>query len=470
MAEMVETEDRNCAMSWGGYVEELKKASRIAAPMVAVTVLQYLLQVVSVIMVGHLGQLSLASVAIATSITNVTGFSLLSGMAGGMETLCGQAYGSQQYKKLGVYTYSAIISLILVCPTICILWIFMDKLLPLVGQDTQISHKARQYSLWLIPALFASAILKPLTRYLQMQSLILPMLLTAFSILCFHVPVCWTLVFKLDLGDLGAAIAFSLSTWLNVILLGIYVKYSPTCEKTRSPLSKDAFLGVSEFFRLGVPSAIMVCLKWWSMELLTLLSGLLPNPKLETSVLSICLTISTLHFTIPYGFGAATSTRVSNELGAGNPELARMAVKVGMSMATTEAVIVSTALFFSRHIIGYAYSNEKPVVHQVAVMAPLLCISLVTDSMQVVLSGVAKGCGWQHKGAYVNLGAFYLIGLPMGIILGFVAHSNGRGLWIGIVAGSIVQTILLSLFVIFNNWDKQVAKAKDRIGRSSMEN
>ncbi|XVF70318.1 hypothetical protein PTKIN_Ptkin11bG0152100 [Pterospermum kingtungense] len=449
MAEMVEKEEKEWAMSWGGYMEELKKASRIAAPMVAVTVLQYLLQVVSVIMVGHLGQLSLSSVAIATSLTNVTGFSLLSGMAGGLETLCGQAYGSQQYKKLGVYTYSAIISLILVCPPICILWVFMDKLLPLVGQDTLISHKARQYSLWLIPGLFASAILKPLTRYLQMQSLILPMLLSAFLILCFHVPVCWTLVFKLDLGDLGAAIAFSLSTWLNVILLGFTSSIPLLVRKLALHCPEMLLLVFLSFF-----ASVLLQLQWF---------GLLPNPKLETSVLSICLTISTLHFTVPYGFGAATSTRVSNELGAGNPEIARKAVKVGMSMATTEAIIVSTALFFSRYIVGYAYSNEKPVVTHVAAIAPLLCISLVTDSIQVVLSGVAKGCGWQYIGACVNLGAFYLIGLPVGIILGFVAHLKGRGLWIGIVVGSILQTILLSLFTIFTNWEKQVAKAKERI-------
>ncbi|PNX55349.1 MATE efflux family protein DTX1-like, partial [Trifolium pratense] len=56
---------------------ELKKMGRIAAPMVATTVLQYLLQVVSVMMVGHLNQLSLSSVAIATSLTNVSGFSIL---------------------------------------------------------------------------------------------------------------------------------------------------------------------------------------------------------------------------------------------------------------------------------------------------------------------------------------------------------------------------------------------------------
>jgi hypothetical protein len=70
-------EERKWAITWEGFVQELKKAGCIAAPMVAVSVLQYLLQVVSVIIVGHLGALALSSAAIATSITNVTGFSLL---------------------------------------------------------------------------------------------------------------------------------------------------------------------------------------------------------------------------------------------------------------------------------------------------------------------------------------------------------------------------------------------------------
>lgn len=62
---------------WSAVVKELKMVSYVAAPMVAVTVLQYLVQVVSVMMVGHLDQLSLSGVSIATSFTSVTGFSLL---------------------------------------------------------------------------------------------------------------------------------------------------------------------------------------------------------------------------------------------------------------------------------------------------------------------------------------------------------------------------------------------------------
>ncbi|KAK3036527.1 hypothetical protein RJ639_030968 [Escallonia herrerae] len=257
-AEFTGGEEKRWRITWSLFAQELKKVGQIAAPMVAVTVLQYLLQVISVMMVGHLGQLSLSSVAIATSLTNVTGFSLLSGLVGGLETLCGQAYGAGHYKKLSVYTCSAIISLILVCIPICVLWIFMDKLLIVVGQDPSISLEARKYSMWLIPALLGSALLKPLVRFLQSQSLILPMLISSFLVLCFHVPLCWALIFKIRLGITGAAIAFSLSNWFYVLLLVLYIKYSLSCKNTLVPFSKEAFLGIGEFFRYGVPSAVMV--------------------------------------------------------------------------------------------------------------------------------------------------------------------------------------------------------------------
>lgn len=66
-------------------------------------------------MVGHISELSLYSIAIVTSLTNVTGYSFLFGMARALKTLCGQAYGAEQYQKLETYTYGAIFVLILVC-------------------------------------------------------------------------------------------------------------------------------------------------------------------------------------------------------------------------------------------------------------------------------------------------------------------------------------------------------------------
>lgn len=81
------------------------------------------------------------------------------------------------------------------------------------------------------------------------------------------------------------------------------------------------------------------------------------------------------------------STRVSNELGAGKPQAARLAAGAAMFLAVVEIIIVSIVLFALRHVFGYAFSSEKEVVDYVAVMAPLVCISMMLDGIQGVLSG-----------------------------------------------------------------------------------
>lgn len=81
------------------------------------------------------------------------------------------------------------------------------------------------------------------------------------------------------------------------------------------------------------------------------------------------------------------STRVSNELGAWNPKGAQLVVRVAMFLAISEAVLVSGTLFAMRRILGYAYSNEEEVMNYVTDMVPLVCFSVVFDSLQGVLSG-----------------------------------------------------------------------------------
>ncbi|XP_026441387.1 protein DETOXIFICATION 14-like [Papaver somniferum] len=458
-----EEEGGNKSLTWDAFVEEAKKVAYIAGPMVAVTLSFQLISVISLMMVGHLGEVALASTAMATSLCAVTGPSLLVGMASGLETLCGQAYGAQQCQKLGVYTYSAMISLTLVCIPISFIWISMESILTFTGQDPVISREAGRYAICFIPALFGRAILHPLIKYLQTQSLIVPMLLSSMTTLCLHIPLCWVFVFHLGFGNIGAAFSCSISYWLNVLILGLYVKYSPSCKSTRVPLSKEAFQRIGEFLSLAVPSAVMVCLQWWSFEIMILLSGLLPNPQLETSVLSICLTSISLLYMIPSGIAAAVSTRVSNELGAGRPQAARLAVFTTMIIAGTEIAIVSSTLFVCRYTVGYAYSNAKEVVYNVTAMVPLICLSTILDGLQGVLSGIARGTGWQRIGAYVNLGSLYIGGIPVSLLLGFFINWRGRGLWLGIMSGAAIQTAILCVITIQTNWEKQAEIARKRI-------
>ncbi|KAI3499472.1 hypothetical protein L1887_35273 [Cichorium endivia] len=447
---------------------ELKQQLKLAGPLCVVSLLQYSLEIISVMFVGHLGEVSLSVASMATSFASVTGFSFMLGMGSALETFCGQAYGAQQYRMLGVHTQRAIIVLMLMAIPICIIWTYTCTIFTFFGQDLEISTKAESYTRWLIPSIFPYGILQCLFRFLQAQSNTRVLMISTGFTSLFHILVCWILVFKLELGCQGAALSCAVSYWINVLILSFYIKFSPAFEKTWTGFCKEGMANLGEFLLLSIPSALMVCLEYWSYEFLVFMSGLLPNPKLETSMMSVSLTTSSVIFRIPYGFGSAVSTRVSNELGAGKPRAAQLAARVVIFLAITEGVLISLLLVAIRHKWGYLFTNEEEVVSYMSSIMPVLALSNFMDGIQGVLSGTARGCGWQNIGAIVNLGAYYVIGLPCSAILTFVLHYGGMGLWMGIIGGSGLQAIVFLVITMRTNWEQQAINARIRVCGGSL--
>ncbi|PON31482.1 Multi antimicrobial extrusion protein [Parasponia andersonii] len=444
-------------------LEEVKKQLWLAGPLISVSLLQFCLQMISVMFVGHLGELSLSGASMATSFASVTGFSLLTGMASALDTLSGQSYGAKQYHMMGIHMQRAMVVVLLVSIPLAVIWANTEPILVTLGQDSDIAAEAGKYARFMVPSIFAHGLLQCLDRFLQTQNIVFPMMVSSGITTLLHILVCWVLVFKSGLGSRGAALANSFSYWINVLLLALYVKFSSLCSKTWTGFSKEALHNVVTFLKLAIPSAVMVCLEMWSFEMMVLLSGLLPNPALETSVLSISLNTASTVWMIPFGLSGAISTRVSNELGARRPEATHLAVWVVLFMAITEGLLVGLVLILIRNVWGYAYSNEIEVVKYVAVMMPILAVSNFLDGLQCVLSGTCRGCGWQKIGAFVNLGSYYLVGIPSAVLFAFVLHIGGKGLWLGIICALIVQVLSLFTITIKTNWEHEAKKATERV-------
>ncbi|GMJ10845.1 hypothetical protein like AT5G52450 [Hibiscus trionum] len=444
-------------------LDEVKKQVWLAGPLIGVNLFQFCLQMISVMLVGHLGELPLSAASMATSFASVTGFSLLLGMSTALDTLCGQSYGAKQYSAMGIHMQRAMLILLIVSIPLAVIWINTGPILRLLGQDHHISVAAGQYACFMVPSLSAYGLLQCLVKFLQTQNIVFPMMICSGITTLFHILICWLMVFKSGLGFRGAALANSVSNWINVLLLVFYVKLSPSCAKTWTGFSREAFHNIFSFLRLAIPSSTMVCLEMWSFEMMVLLSGLLPNPQLQTSVLSICLNTASMVWMIPFGLSCAVSTRVSNELGAGDPKAACLAVNVVVVMAIVEGVLVGAVLILIRNVWGYAYSNEAEVVGYVAAMLPLVATSNFLDSLQCVLSGNARGCGWQKTGAYINLGSYYIVGIPCAILFAFVLHVGGKGLWLGIICALAVQVTCLGIVTIRTNWEQEAKKATERV-------
>ncbi|CAM8995367.1 unnamed protein product [Rhodiola kirilowii] len=98
-------------------------------------------------------------------------------------------------------------------------------------------------------------------------------------------------------------------------------------------------------------------------------------------------------------------------------------------------------------------------------LSVFLAFSILLNSFQPILSGVAIGAGRQTMAAYVNIFSYYAIGLPLGAMLAYLAGLGIKGMWTGMICGVAVQTLVLGYITWRTDWDDQVRKASQRLQR-----
>ncbi|XP_074576910.1 protein DETOXIFICATION 40-like [Curcuma longa] len=450
---------------WMATLVEMRLLVYLAAPAVMVYMLNYVMSMATQIFSGHLGNLELAAASLGNTGIQIFAYGLMLGMGSAVETLCGQAYGAHKYELLGVYLQRSTVLLMATGVPLAVIYAFSLPILVLLGESPQIAKAASIFVYGLIPQIFAYAANFPIQKFLQAQSIVAPSAYISGATLVLHLVVSWLAVYKLGMGLLGASLVLSLSWWIIVAAQFVYIVTSRRCRATWTGFTWQAFTGLPEFFGLSSASAVMLCLETWYFQILVLIAGLLENPELALDSLSVCMTISGWVFMISVGFNAAASVRVSNELGAGNPKSAAFSVVVVTVMSFIISVIAALIILALRDYISYAFTEGETVARAVSDLCPLLAATLILNGIQPVLSGVAVGCGWQAFVAYVNVGCYYVVGVPLGSLLGFKFGLGAKGIWGGMIGGTFMQTLILLWVTYRTDWNKEVAEAKKRLNK-----
>ncbi|XP_027085904.1 protein DETOXIFICATION 40-like [Coffea arabica] len=442
---------------------ELRLLFRLAAPAVMVYMINNLMSISTRMFAGQLGNLELAAASLGNQGIQLFAYGLMLGMGSAVETLCGQAYGAQRYNMLGVYLQRSTVVLVLTGLPVTVVYVLSKPLLLWLGESKSVASAAAVFVYGLIPQIFAYAVNFPIQKFLQAQSIVAPSAYISLGTLFLHVLLCWISVYKIGLGLIGASLVLSLSWWIIVIGQFVYIVLSDKCKTTWTGFTLEAFTGLGEFVKLSAASAVMLCLETWYMQILVLISGLLPNPELSLDSLSICLAVNGLLFMVSVGFNAAASVRVGNELGAGNPKSAAFAVFMVNFVSFVVAVVEAIIVLSLRHVISYAFTSGETVANAVSDLCPFLAVTLILNGVQPVLSGVAVGCGWQAYVAYVNVGCYYVVGIPLGCLLGFKYKLGAKGIWSGMIGGTMMQTLILVWSTFRTDWNKEVEKARERL-------
>ncbi|KAK1314043.1 Protein TRANSPARENT TESTA 12 [Acorus calamus] len=447
---------------WREFKTESKKLWYLAGPAIFTSICRYSLGAVTQTLAGHLGDLELAAISVENSVIAGFSFGVTLGMGSALETLCGQAYGAGQVEMLGVYMQRSWVILNSTALILSFLYIFAGSILRGIGQEPEIASAAWKFALWMIPQLFAYAANFPIAKFLQAQSKVMVMAAIAGAVLVMHCLLSWLLMLRLGWGMAGAAVALNASWWVMVVAQLVYI-FGGACGRAWSGFSFQAFRNLWGFVRLSIASAVMLCLEIWYFMVLILFAGYLKNPRVSVDGLSICMNILGWAVMVAFGSNAATSVRVSNELGAAHPRTAKFAIVVVVISSFALGVFISVILLVLRRQYPSAFTSSTDVKKLVYELTPLLATSIVINNVQPVLSGVAIGAGWQALVAYVNVGCYYIFGVPLGLILGYKLDLGVKGIWYGMLSGTVLQTLILFWMIYKTNWNKEASIAVDRI-------
>ncbi|KAL7245069.1 hypothetical protein ACSBR2_000415 [Camellia fascicularis] len=443
---------------------ESKKLWHLAGPAILTAICQYSLGALTQTFAGLVSEIDLAAVSVENSVIAGLAFGVMLGMGSALETLCGQAYGAGQMRMLGVYMQRSWVILLTTACLLVPIYVFSPPILEAIGETTEISEAAGKFAIWMLPQLFAYALNFPIQKFLQAQRKVLVITWISAVVLVIHAFFSWLLILKLGWGLTGAAITLNTSWWLIVIAQLMYI-FITKSDGAWSGFTWLAFADLWGFVKLSLASAVMLCLEFWYLMILVVITGRLQNPLIPVDAISICMNIQGWDAMIALGFNAAISVRVSNELGAGNARTAKFAVLVVSVTSVSIGVVAMAIVFATRDYFPYLFTTSDAVAEETTKLAILLGFTVLLNSLQPVLSGVAVGAGWQSLVAYINIGCYYVVGLPAGIILGFTFSLGAMGIWGGMIGGICLQTIILICVTSIRNWNREAAEAETRVKR-----
>ncbi|KAK9111800.1 hypothetical protein Scep_019319 [Stephania cephalantha] len=442
-------------------MHELRDLWGMALPITAMNCVVYIRSMVSVLFLGRLGSLQLAGGALSIGFTNITGYSVLFGLASGMEPVCSQAYGNKNWDLISLSLHQTILILMIASIPISLLWINLKRIMLSVGQDPEITAMAATYCLYSLPDLLTNTFLQPLRVYLRSQGVTKPMMYCSLIAVLFHVPLNVLLVGYCELGVPGVAMASVLTNFNMVVLMGGYVYVKGVYQVRWTSGARAVFGGLGGLLRLAVPSCLGVCLEWWWYEIITVLAGYLPNPKLAVAATAIIIQTTSLMYTVPMALGSCVSARVGNELGAGNPYKAKLAALVALGCGFLIGIINVTWTVIFRQRWAGVFTKDELVAVLVAAVMPIMGFSELGNCPQTAGCGVLRGTARPAVGARINLGSFYCIGTPVAVVLAFWLKLGFGGLWWGLLSAQLACLVSI-LFVVLmrTDWEAEALRAK----------
>lgn len=435
------------------WQQEAKALLHIGVPMALTQLIGFAVFTIDVMMIGRLGPEALASASLGMVIM-FTVWMLVMGPVMAIAPMVSHALGAdaKNHDDVRRSVRMGLWALGFAFPVIVLVFSQADHLAVALGQDPELSHRARDYVVLLAPSIVFGLGIWGFRNFLAAIELArFPLYLTIFTTLLngfFN----YVLIFgnfgfpRLEL--IGAGIGSSLAYAISFAILALYChrqKQAAQFELFRDFWAPD-WPRFRELFRLGIPISITSFFEGMLFNACMLLMGLIG--VMEMAAYQIALNVGALAFMIPLGFSMAGGVRVGLAAGAGDiggvRRAAVMTLLISIAVMTVFALIVA---LFPQAVAMLYIDIEKPdnqiVLTLVTAFLPLAAAFMIFDAVQVAANQLLRGLKDVQYPMIVTAISYWFIGFPVAWYFGLHTGFGANGVWYGLIVGLLVAAILL---------------------------
>jgi len=432
------------------FLIESKKIIKLSIPLFIAQFAQVAMGFVDTVMAGGVSATDMAAVAIASSIwlpCILFGVGVLMAIV----PLTAQAHGANDLIEIPKTGQQGLYLALLLSIPIAIVLFNAGMLMKIMEIEALLASITVQYLYAMIFAIPAFLIFQALRSYIEGLSLTKPAMVIGFLGLLINIPLNWMFVYgKLGapaLGGAGCGVATAIVYWVMAIALALYALYTrklkhyPLFKLFTRPDPKHLFM----ITKLGLPVAIAIFFEVTIFAAIAILVAPLGANVVASH--QIAINFSSMIFMLPMSIANAVSIRVGFNLGQKNNVGAKQASYAGLAIGLGLSVFTAITTIIFKEQIAILYSNNQEVINLAIVLILLSAIYQCVDAIQVVAAGALRGYKEMTAIFTRTFISYWVVGLPLGYILGMTdlltEPMGAIGFWIGITVGLSTAAVLL---------------------------
>ncbi|HYR83756.1 MAG TPA: MATE family efflux transporter [Terriglobia bacterium] len=428
--------------------EEAVATVKLGAPLIAAQVAQISIGFVDAVMAGRLSPQALAAVAVGSSVW-FTVIVLCIGLLVSVSPSVAQLFGSGKHGEIGycvrqglwLSLAAAVACLLLLRATEPVLdWLHVaPELIPTsIGFLHAIS--------WGLPAFCAYQVLR---SFSEGVSITRPVMYASLIALFGNIAGDYIFMYgKLGLPTLGAVgcgVSSAITMWIMVLFMAAYINLKPVYRAYAvfSRFEWPRWKEISALARLGVPIAVSLFMEASLFGVAALVIGSIGT--IAVAGHQIALNVAALTWTVPLGISMAITVRVGQAIGRGDPHGARFAGFVGIALGAAFMSISALVMFTAPQVIASIYTQNTEVREMAVRLLFMAAIFQVFDGLQVSGAGALRGLKDTKIPMFITTFSYWVIGMPLGYLLGIKLGHGPAGLWIGFIFALAFAAILLNV-------------------------